>query len=822
MNQVCPKKNVAPRPWNPYKAFSNKQNGAMANSQEIPPPAIPEYELFRCIGRGSYGEVWLARSVLGTFRAAKIIRRGRFEQDRPFEREWLGIHKFEPVSRTHPGLVAILHVGRDAAAGCFYYIMDVADDVRTGIEIDPEQYQPRTLASELRRRGRLPVLECVALGLDLAAALGHLHDCGLIHRDIKPSNIIFVGGVPKLADIGLVTGIGEQASDIGTLGFMPHEGPGSPTADIFSLGKVLYQITTGKAEADFPDLPTSVDSVSLPRLLLLNQIILKACAHQPRLRYQSAAELQAALTLVANSEASSTVAVSPPTNPLTRDRSTARARSGTFRRTNALRVCLLYKSSAHPDNLLVEVLHRELARRGCEVFLDQHLALGVEGVRQIEDRIRRSQAVIVLLSAASVDSEMLACEVEMAHQGRQEQTGRPLLLPVRVQYTGPLPDALGPILNPLQCYQWASSADDERLVGELLEALETSRQPLAPVTRLKLESIGGAVPLDSEYYVTRPTDHEFESAILRGDSIVLVKGARQMGKTSLLARGMQQARRTGARVVLTDLQKLNASHLASIEAFYLTLGDFLADQLDLKVLPEEGWDKRRSPNTNFERFLRREVLGVLPAPFVWALDEVDRLFTCPFGSEVFGLFRAWHNERALDPCGPWSRLTLAIAYATEAHLFITDVNQSPFNVGTRLALDDFTFEQVADLNGRHGTPLQTEEELQSFFDLVGGQPYLVRRGLNELAQGAVTFANFAAHADRDEGVFGDHLRRMLVLLARDPGLTEAVGGVLNREVCPSAVNFYRLRSAGLMKGDAPQSAQFRCNIYVRYLKDRLK
>src|SRR5438093_6889166 len=103
---------------------------------------------------------------------------------------------------------------------------------------------------------------------------------------------------------------------------------------------------------------------------------------------------------------------------------------------------------------------------------------------------------------------------------------------------------------------------------------------------------------------------------------------------------------------------------------------------------------------------------------VWGLDEVDRLFGLPFASEVFGLFRAWHNERALLPEGPWSRLTLAIAYATEARLFITDLNQSPFNVGTRLELADFTREQVADLNHRCGAPLQSEAEVDRFFQLV--------------------------------------------------------------------------------------------------------
>jgi hypothetical protein len=274
-------------------------------------------------------------------------------------------------------------------------------------------------------------------------------------------------------------------------------------------------------------------------------------------------------------------------------------------------------------------------------------------------------------------------------------------------------------------------------------------------------------------------------------------------------------------VALTDFQKLNSSHLGSVEAFYLTLGEFLADQLDLSILPEDVWDKRRSPNINFERFLRREVLGKLTGHFVWGLDEVDRLFTCNFGSEVFGLFRSWHNERALDPQGPWSRLTLAIAYATEAHLFITDVNQSPFNVGTRLTLDDFDLKQLIDLNQRYGSPLRTGIEVEQFFALLGGQPYLVRRGLNELASGNLRFEQFKATADRNEGVFGDHLRRILVLLAQDHDLAEVVRGILRGHPSLGSASFYRLRSAGLMRGDSPQEVRPRCQIYASYLKRHL-
>jgi serine/threonine protein kinase len=85
----------------------------------------------------------------------------------------------------------------------------------------------------------------IALGADLALALAGLHAHGLVHRDIKPSNVIFVGGAPKLADIGLVTATISAQTFVGTEGFVPPEGPGTPAADVFSLGKLLYEISTG-------------------------------------------------------------------------------------------------------------------------------------------------------------------------------------------------------------------------------------------------------------------------------------------------------------------------------------------------------------------------------------------------------------------------------------------------------------------------------------------------------------------------------------------------------------------------------------------------
>src|SRR6266702_295149 len=95
-----------------------------------------------------------------------------------------------------------------------------------------------------------------------------MHANGLVHRDVKPSNIIFVNGVPKLADIGLVADISEARSFVGTTGFIPPEGPGTPQADLYSLGKALYEMSTGKDRQDFPQLPSDLREFPSPDALV--------------------------------------------------------------------------------------------------------------------------------------------------------------------------------------------------------------------------------------------------------------------------------------------------------------------------------------------------------------------------------------------------------------------------------------------------------------------------------------------------------------------------------------------------------------------------
>ena len=252
------------------------------------------------IGRGAYGEIWLARTITGAFRAVKVVYRSTFESERAFLREFEGMSAFEPISRAHDGFIDILHVGRTAEY--LYYSMELADDHLGARKIDIGSYEPRTLRTDLARHKHLSADESIRLGLSLTEALQALHKRGLTHRDIKPSNIIFSESVPKLADIGLVAASGQQ-SFVGTEGYIPPEGPGTPRADIYSLGKLLYETCTGTDRLDFPEVDSQLSKrPDRERLLQLNDVLVKACANDPGKRYGSAAEMHRDLTALKQGE----------------------------------------------------------------------------------------------------------------------------------------------------------------------------------------------------------------------------------------------------------------------------------------------------------------------------------------------------------------------------------------------------------------------------------------------------------------------------------------------------------------------------------------
>jgi serine/threonine protein kinase len=812
----------------PPKEYSVRQPDKSRPENQLIGQAVSHYRILRKLGSGGMGVVYEAEDTrLGRHVALKLL-------PERFSRNPVAVQRFQREACTasslnHPNICTIHDVGEHD--GQHFIVMELLEG--------------RNL-KQVIWSGPLPQEQIVTLGVQIAEGLEAAHARGIVHRDIKPANLFVIPRERiKILDFGLakltgrertargefetalpdeptvdklitddITGSGEF---VGTVSYMsPEQARGEVLdhrTDLFSFGVVLYEMTTGLApfrgdtsavvfDAILNKPPVPLMRVNPQLSPELERIIGRALEKSPDMRYQSAADMGSELRRLGmrTSVAVPASVVEPET------------------KTSDLEIVLLYKRNAQPDEQIMQALMEKLTSRGCRVFVDRHLAVGVDWAREIERKIGAADAVIPLLSAPSVHSEMLVYELDLARSFAERQNGKPRILPIRVQFEDELPDSLHSILDGLNYSLWKDSGDDERIIEDLSRAIRTPQEAFR--RRPHLEPVGGALALDSSFYIVRPTDEEFYSAVARNDSIILLKGARQMGKTSLMARGLQQARKAGARVVLTDFQKLNSAHLQSAESLFQCLAEAIADQLDIDVSPEL-WNPRRGASMNFERFLRREILGKISGRLVWGIDEVDRLFACSFGSEVFGLFRSWHNERSLDPSGPWQNLSLAIAYASEAHLFITDVNQSPFNVGTRLVLADFTLDQVRELNDRYGCPLHGENEMERFFSLLGGQPFLTQRGLHHMIEKSLSFQEFAAGAVRDEGPYGDHLRRIFVSLSQEPGLCEVVREVISGRHSSAAEPFYRLRSSGIVAGESARDMKLRCQLYEEYLGRQL-
>jgi class 3 adenylate cyclase len=497
----------------------------------------------------------------------------------------------------------------------------------------------------------------------------------------------------------------------------------------------------------------------------------------------------------------------------TRTTSPAKAQAS---KTGSVKVVLLYKRNAEPDVQVLNALEKGLQDLGHEVFIDRHLKIGVEWAKAIEERIRSADAAVAILSDSSIGSEMLEYEMEIAHE-EQGRRGKPYILPVRVKGSKQIDGPIGAIANRLHMAFWDSQADDAKVLSEISSALAT---PIKDQTdELQLEPVGGAVPADSPFYVQRATDPEFLGALRANESIILIKGPRQMGKTSMIARGARVAKDMGWRVVMTDFQKLSASQLATDDAFYKLLAATVSRQLKFSYDFASEWIDVFGANMNMDNFIR-EVLESSDQPLVWFMDEADKLFGTQFSSDFFGLVRSWHNSRA-EPDGPWPRFTVVIGYATEAHLFIRDLNQSPFNVGRQFPLQPFNLEQTQWLNEQYGRPIQSQAELERLFGLIGGQPFLTRRALDVLARKTMSLEELLATADRDDGPFGDHLKRILVSTSQLESVLDAMKVSLVDPSLTESDGFYRLLAAGVLRVTPEKKVAFTSELYKSYLGSHL-
>ena len=356
----------------------------------------------------------------------------------------------------------------------------------------------------------------------------------------------------------------------------------------------------------------------------------------------------------------------------------------------------------------------------------------------------------------------------------------------------------------------ASEALERGIAETSVVASGDGCQPL-----IDTEQSGGAVPLASKFYVRRNADTEAEKHIDRRESVVLIQGPRQVGKSSLLARILDHARSTDLSVVLTDLQAMGGTQLDDEQRFYKSIAHGLAVQLGLSLDLHTAWSEWLGPNINLDTVIGG-LLERSDKHVCWGIDEADVLFDRPYTNDFFGLLRSWHNRRALDPGGPWQKLTLVLTYATEAHLFISDLNQSPFNVGVRIALQDFDERELRELQGRYAS-VESEETWRAVHSITHGHPFLARCAFSFLAAGG-TIGELTAKASQIDGPFGNHLQRVLVSISQDAEMLAEVRRMMRGEPFDGPTTRFRLQSAGLIVLAEGGEPSFRVPAYEDYVR----
>ena len=458
------------------------------------------------------------------------------------------------------------------------------------------------------------------------------------------------------------------------------------------------------------------------------------------------------------------------------------------------------------------------------------------------DEFRRTCDCFILLASDFVTRSEIAIEElrQLRHWRNEEGTPMPTLVTVLIntQFSHFSHD-LRHSLHRGSIYPWASEADTPILVDRIhgLLAQSTSHPPIEdqeeddppsgihPLPTAEPKIPLGLVRLASTFYVERmPCESECFSAIEQPGALIRIKAPRQMGKTSLMARILEHARKQGCRAVPLSFQHADRSTFNDLGTFLRWFCMKVAHKLKLPHRLDEFWVDTFGSKDNCSYYFTDYLLPEIQEPLVLGLDEVDCIFQYPvIADDFFGLLRAWYEEASYgnDESELWEKLRLIVVHSTEVYIPL-DVNQSPFNVGLPIKLGEFSLKQVSDLAYRHNLDWSTDQ-VKQLMTLVGGHPYLIRLAMFYIAKQQTTLEELCETAPSEFGIYDDHLRRHFWHLNQHPELAAAYHIVLQSEhpVELDSEQAFKLHSLGLVRfqknGVVPSF-----DLYRQYFGDRLQ
>lgn len=333
-----------------------------------------------------------------------------------------------------------------------------------------------------------------------------------------------------------------------------------------------------------------------------------------------------------------------------------------------------------------------------------------------------------------------------------------------------------------------------------------------------LEAPAGAIRPESPFYIERHADNQLHQQLANQGTTTTIQAGRQTGKTSLLTHAINAYQKEHKKIIYLDFHLVDETSRENLTNFLRFLSEAIAEQIDLELdVVDRYWQTARNPAQTFNRFLQKEMLQRINHPILLAIDEADVLLGTEFQKHFFALLRAWDSRRAFD--ADWRKLNLVMVISTHPYLLIDDVNLSPFNVGLTIRLRDFSPDQVADLNQRHGTPL-TQNDIPALMNLVGGHPYLVRQAYYTLVGERLSLQDLLKVANSPDGPFGKHLLFYLHSLKKNPTLLAAIQQLLQDQKLPDEALLERLSAVGLIQQEDGKWKP-RCGLYAEFFKGRL-
>lgn len=245
--------------------------------------------------------------------------------------------------------------------------------------------------------------------------------------------------------------------------------------------------------------------------------------------------------------------------------------------------------------------------------------------------------------------------------------------------------------------------------------------------------VTGTVPIGTAVYIERTADNDLLRLCL-DSAYVYILTARQLGKSSLMVHTAQRLDARGVRTVKIDLQGLGKPEIA--DQWYLGLLVLIGEQLYLETaVIEEWWDANahlgRAQRTR--DFFSDVLLGEVDTPIVVFIDEIDTTIDLNYTDDFFGVIRSLYNARADTP--ELQRLSFVLIGAAQPGRLIKDPTRSPFNIGQRLALNDFTLNEARPLAaGLELPPKLAGQVLNWTMAWTDGHPYLTQYLCMEIAR----------------------------------------------------------------------------------------